>query len=188
MKKEPLFIFGAFMFALGAFVFLENDVELTGHAVLDNVPEVVCKTIQVSYEDSDTIIVQEEYVDTVLEETPLSYDVVRESDYPLIINNQLGRFSIFGVKNLDSQSSNFVIRMIFSEESGESEEFVFSKILREGEVLQRDVFFVSDNPSKVSVSYFVETGYKLVSVEKVLTREVELPILISKVRSEEICE
>ena len=175
------------MFALSAFMFVNNNAELTGHVVLDEileVPEVVCESVKVFYEEPDSIIVQEEYVDTVLEKVFLDYEILRQDDYSAMINNQLGRFAIFGVKNLDSQSSEFTIKIIFDD----VEEFVFSKVLGVGEVLLKDAFLPTGSPEDVSVSYVVETGYKLLSVEKTLLRNVELPILISKYRTEEVCK
>ena len=189
MKKEPVLILAAFFFALGAFVLLQPENEITGKVVLDEgteEPLKTCRTVNVPYEEYQTITVLEEYEGEASEQLPLEFDAFLKTG-ELYDPPNYGTSAWLTVKNADQESGYFTASITFEGEEPVVREKP-KQFLEPGQEFEFYAQHVTGFDTPVTVSYEVKPTFKIVRVMKNLTKPVQKQVAVVKYRKEEVCD
>lgn len=189
MNKEPLFILGAFIFTLTAFMFIKSEGDITGRVVLNEalIPEdAECVSVKVPYEVYETVVVDEEVEEDYSELVELDYEIVRQVVRDEMVNGQLTKTALLEVRNSDVLAGEFGVSVAFTRDFGPGVAKSVRKVLQPGEYLS-----VSNDYSAYLVKdvVFSVTAPKAEKTfTRVVVRPVETVVAVQKFRSEQVCE
>ena len=133
----------------------------------DNSKKVVCKEIQVPYQDTESYIEQEPYQATVEYKVNLKYEVVnnyKETFYEGFLD--VWARGIVEVRNVDSETGSFTVKQTFKTLEDGSNDFTSSQYIMPGETK------IFTKEYDISAGEDFDVSYVITPPQKTLTRTV----------------